>query len=150
MLLFGHPTPSGAYTYKGSFYCEGSRSQFSGSFDTLKSCQESCLGLSDCHTLNYYAGGGCYWCPATGWTSESSSTGVMYEKEPGVSWYSGTGSPTWGPTRAASGAPCEWVCKDASDAMVLRLSQGEFRSCDRLKRAGLCLFSRGAAALPPL
>ena len=75
---------SSGYENKGSFYCEGSRSEIlpAGSFGTLQSCKDACSRKGDaCNTLNYYPKHGkCYSCPATDWSSSSSSKAVMFKK----------------------------------------------------------------------
>lgn len=76
---------SNGYTYrsKGAYYCSGSRSEFSGTFSTLASCQAACSAKLECHTLNFYPNSdACYWCPSSGWSSEvtGSANGQMWEK----------------------------------------------------------------------
>ena len=76
---------SNGYTYrsKGAYYCSGSRSEFSGTFSTLASCQAACSAKLECHTLNFYSNSdACYWCPSSGWSSydTGSANGQMWEK----------------------------------------------------------------------
>ena len=71
-----------AFTYNGRNYCSGSRTQFSGSF-TLQQCKVQCYQFGTrCAALNWYpANSACYWCPASGWSTSSSSTGYLYKEK---------------------------------------------------------------------